>query len=195
MNDLEKMAEDAAEAFAKLEDVRNTAIAGSRATIRSTKKVIHAIHAGAPYEDAEKEMDFLVRKLVADVKDEPRVSNSPDVEDAMGEYCEAKILISVVRGAVIPSPKELGVSWQAWVLGLCDSLGELRRLLLTKLMNSDTEYAKKLFASMEAVSDVIMTFDVPDAILPVRRKQDIARGIMDRTRSDLTAAVTVSKRY
>ena len=195
MNDLDRMAEDAAEAFAKVENVRNAAIAGSRATIRSTKKVIHAIHVSAPYDDAEKEMDFLVRKLIADTKDEPRVFNSPDVEDAMGEYCEAKILIAIVRGSNIPSQKELGISWQSWVLGLCDSLGELRRLLLTKLMMSDVDFARNLFSSMEMISDAIMTFDVPDAILPARRKQDIARGIMDRTRSDLTSAVTLSKRH
>ena len=29
---------------------------------------------------------------------------------------------------------------------------------------------------------------VPDAVLPIRRKQDIARGVVERTRSDLFTA-------
>lgn len=193
MNGLDKMAEDAACAMEKIETIRNLAIAGSRATVRSTKKVIHAIHTGAPYEDAEMEMDFAMKKLIGDTKDEPRVFLGSDVESAMGEYCEAKLLIAIIRNDGIPSWKELGISPQAWVLGLCDCLGELRRLLLTRLMASSIDSAKKLFVSMEEISDAIMSFDVPDAILPVRRKQDIARGIMDRTRSDLTAAITFAR--
>lgn len=55
-------------------------------------------------------------------------------------------------------------------------------------MDGDMEGARRFFGIMEEISGEIMMLDVPDAVAPVRRKQDIVRGIMDRTRSDMTTA-------
>jgi translin len=41
---------------------------------------------------------------------------------------------------------------------------------------------------MEEISEELRMMDVPDAVVPLRRKQDIARGIMDKTRSDMLGA-------
>jgi translin len=38
-----------------------------------------------------------------------------------------------------------------------------------------------------------MTFDIKDSVAPLRRKQDIARGIMERSRTDLATAKIMSK--
>ena len=60
-------------------------------------------------------------------------------------------------------------------------------------MDGDMDGARRYFSMMEDISGEIMLLDVPDAIAPVRRKQDIARGIMDRTRSDMTTAAVVGR--
>jgi translin len=73
-------------------------------------------------------------------------------------------------------------------MGLADTIGEIRRVIVGCLMNGDTDRAKALFAAMEEISEELLMMDVPDAVVPLRRKQDIARGIMDKTRSDMLGA-------
>ena len=73
-------------------------------------------------------------------------------------------------------------------MGMADTIGELRRIVLTHLMESDADTAKELFSVMEIMCEGLMMFDVPDAILPIRRKQDVARGVVEKTRSDLLNA-------
>ena len=109
-------------------------------------------------------------------------------QDALMEYSEAAILASIVAEGRVPSFSEIGVPAGPWVLGLADSVGELRRIVTTRLMDGDMEGARRFFGIMEEISGEIMMLDVPDAVAPVRRKQDIVRGIMDRTRSDMTTA-------
>ena len=53
--------------------------------------------------------------------------------------------------------------------------------------------ARVLFERMEAVGDNVLGFDVPDAIAPIRRKQDVARSIIEKTRSDITNAVILAQ--
>ncbi|MBR2092501.1 MAG: hypothetical protein IJ904_00360 [Candidatus Methanomethylophilaceae archaeon] len=67
-------------------------------------------------------------------------------------------------------------------------------MVMSKLMDGDLEGARHLFSLMEDVHEQIMQLDVADPIAPVRRKQDIARGIMDRTRSDMLNAVLSSRK-
>ena len=73
-------------------------------------------------------------------------------------------------------------------MGLADCIGELRRDMLTALVDGDVERAETLFKTMEELSDALMTFDIKESVVPIRRKQDIARGIMDRSRTDLATA-------
>ena len=60
--------------------------------------------------------------------------------------------------------------------------------MLARLMDGDAEAARSIYASMESLSEILMGFDVKDSVAPVRRKQDICRGIMEKSRGDLAAA-------
>jgi translin len=55
-------------------------------------------------------------------------------------------------------------------------------------MKGNLPEATRIFSKMEELCDVLMTLDIKDSVVPVRRKQDIARGIMDRSRTDITTA-------
>ena len=176
----------AAEEFDRIERDRELAVARSRRVIRLSKRVIHAVHVGDDRSGYLEEMRQALEELLS--AETPEVLVSAMVQDAMMEYAEASILESIVSEGHIPSVSDLGVTASAWVLGLGDCVGELRRIVTARLMDGDMEGARHFFSVMEEVSGEFMQLDVPDAIAPVRRKQDIVRGIMDRTRSDMTTA-------
>jgi translin len=174
-----------------LEADREKAISESRGIIRSTKRIIHSIHLSEPYEDLLRATEEDMRRLAESI--DPRIASSGPVQDAMAELAEASLFHSIMTEGMLPSHSSLGISPQAWVLGLADCLGEMRRALLDMLMEGDTERAGALFSEMEEICGEIMLFDVPDAILPIRRKQDVARGLMEKTRTDLANAVVMAR--
>lgn len=161
------------------EDMRDRTISASRRTIRLSKNVIHSIHTGGDCSGHLKEM----RDAIKGLDTRFNVSN-----DAMMEYAEAEILYAIVSRVEFPSPWDLGIPYTAWVMGMADAIGELRRFIVTRIIQKDLAVAEEMFACMEAMYEALMRVDVPDAILPIRRKQDIARGILDRTQSDILNA-------
>lgn len=176
----------AADALERTERERDRAITESRRIIRLSKRTIHAIHAGEDPSDAASELQDAMDGLMSSV--DPDVLHTQVIADAAMEFAEAMILKGIVQEGRVPSAEELGIQPSSWVLGLGDSIGELRRLVTSCLMDGDMEGANRHFSVMEEISGEFMQLDVPDAVAPVRRKQDIARGIMDRTRSDMTTA-------
>ena len=175
-----------AEALADAEKKRDLALAESRKIIRLSKNVIHAIHVGSDYGEPMAEMEERMRSLVSNVS-EDMLLHGP-AADAMMEFAEAEILSEVVNGKAVRKPSDMGITPQAWIMGLADTIGELRRVIVGCLMNGDADRAKTLFGAMEDISEELLMMDVPDAVIPLRRKQDIARGIMDKTRSDMLNA-------
>lgn len=187
MDGLKESVGFATEELSVLEKSRETAIACSRRVIRLTKMLIHDIHIRADSEDDLDKLESEMENLRSVCGDSFILSSGP-VQDAMGEYAEAVIFHSVMNGMPIPDHRSLRITASAWVLGLADSEGELRRAVMTRLMDGDLDDAKEIFSAMESIHEQVMLLDVPDAVAPVRRKQDIARGIMDKTRSDITTA-------
>jgi len=193
---MEKLTETAEEALVILQGIetdRERAVRCSRDILRETKKMIHSIHTSGDSAASKDTLTKLVSDLAALVKNSPSLQCSGPAEDAFAEYAEAFILDSIVRGRGVPSFSELGIGPGPWVLGLADCLGEMRRTALTSLMSGDLSRAVTTASDMEQIFHAIMMFDIPDAILPIRRKQDIARGVMERTRADVTNAAVMSK--
>jgi len=192
MKDLDNIIISVNERMDHLETIRERSISLSRAVIRMTKRAIHAIHSREEHGEILNDAVSEYNKLYTMIENEPEILFSGPVADAMMELSEACILSSVVSEREMPSYSSLGITPQAWVLGLADCLGELRRIMLDHLMNGDIGTAKDVFGKMDVICEAVMSFDVPDAILPVRRKQDIARSIMERTRTDITNALLMN---
>ena len=184
---------NAAKRLAELEKKRTKAIESSRIITRKTKNMIHAIHVRDDYAEIADDIRSDVEGLTDYLKGEDSVLYLAVVQDALGEYAEAFIFASVVKNGGIPSYETLGISPQAWLMGLADSIGEMRRMVLTYLIDGDIGNARELFDRMDSVGDDVLSFDVPDAIVPVRRKQDVARSIIEKTRSDITNAVMLAQ--
>lgn len=194
MKGLSESLVSAAERFAATEKHREIAIRSSREITRSSKRIIHSIHDGESDINEMKNISELVRNLVLEIKEEPSLLYTGPASDALGEYAEAMILNKILVDGSVPSYEDLGIDERSWALGLADIVGELRRIVLKNLMNGNVEKAVDVYELMEDVTDGILMFDVPDAIVPMRRKQDIARGVMERTRSDIATAVVMSKK-
>ena len=184
---------NAAKRLAELEKKRTKAIESSRIITRKTKNMIHAIHVRDDYAEIADDIRRDVEGLTDYLKGEDSILYLAVVQDALGEYAEAFIFASVVKNGGIPSYETLGISPQAWLMGLADSIGEMRRMVLTYLIDGDIGNARELFDRMDSVGDDVLGFDVPDAIVPVRRKQDVARSIIEKTRSDITNAVMLAQ--
>ena len=180
----------AADELGRIEADRDLALARSRKVIRLSKRVIHGIHTGSAVEDDVAGLEAAMAELMS--VEAPEVRGSSLVQDAAMEYAEAMMLLSLVTSRRVPSHSDLGISAAAWVLGLADCVGELRRILTRDLMDGNVGSARATLEMMEGISGELMLLDVPDAVAPVRRKQDIVRGIMDRTRSDMTIASMMS---
>lgn len=173
--------------------VREIAIKSSRAIIRISGSVIHSIHKGEDIEEMMSEALDEAQRLRSLLLEHPELLNSGLVEDAMQEFCEAAILLSIYRHEDLPSPEELDVPYTAYLLGLADCIGELRRFALEALRAGQTEKASEYLEMMEEFFQVIMRFDYPDALVSIRRKQDIARSLLEKTRGEVAVAVS-SKR-
>ena len=185
---LHELMSEAEQALAAEEEATNLAFNLSRKIIRKTKTAIHGIHAGQRDPELIDSISSDLAGLVEAIAGYPKLVYGADVESAMMEFAETVIYDYALRGEEIPSYRVLEITPAAWVLGLADSIGELRRDMLDRLMKGNLPEATRIFSKMEELCDVLMTLDIKDSVVPVRRKQDIARGIMDRSRTDITTA-------
>jgi translin len=86
------------------------------------------------------------------------------------------------------------VEYAAYLNGLGEAVGELRRYLLDGIRRDDLSRVESLLSSMDDIYNVLVTMDFPDAITSgLRRTTDMVRGVLERTRSDLTLVIRQNK--
>ena len=62
------------------------------------------------------------------------------------------------------------------------------------MRHDDVSKAEQLLSLMEVVLEGLQSFDYPNALVPdLRRKCDVGRALVERTRGDLTRAVGQSR--
>jgi translin len=111
------------------------------------------------------------------------------VYNAQKEYVEGFITHALIAGGDLPDPDELGVSYASYLNGMGEAVGELRRHLLDCTRRGDISRCEELLSIMDDVYGVLVTIDFPDAITGgLRRTTDIVRGILEKTRGDLTVS-------
>ena len=124
----------------------------------------------------------------------PEILHSTMVENYIQEYAEAIIMISMIQNNLnttkLPDPDKLGIPYTTYLLGLSDVIGELRRSTLDALRQKELDNAIQYLEAMEKLYDFIIDLNYPDRVLPLRRKQDVARALIEKTRSELAFAVS-----
>lgn len=134
-----------------------------------------------------KEASELFAKLEKVSENHPDLAYAGMVDAAYQEYAEAHAFLALVRQKRFPDPRKLKVPSIPYVLGLMDVIGELRRKSLDSLRKGDVKTAETCLEIMEQVYVEITAMDDAYLLVPgLRRKCDIARGVIEITRGDVT---------
>ena len=164
-----------------------------REAIRCCSEAIRAVHR----QEFEKAKELLesAQKLLKDSEEalagSPELVNTGSLRDAQKEYVEGCAVLNIVTGKLLPTAEELAVDSAAYLNGLGEAASELRRYLLDSMRRGDISKGEKLLTAMDDIYSVLVTIDFPDAITGgLRRTTDMLRGVLERTRSDLTLLIT-----
>jgi translin len=171
---------------------RERALEETRQIVRMSANAIRAVHRN-DFDEAARllgQAQALQDALVTELDNYPKIYWSGYVQDAQKEYAEASIVLSVISGRDVPDPESLGVEDAVYLNGLGEAAGELRRYVLDALRRADSARAEQLLAVMDDVYGLLVTVDYPDAVTGgLRRTTDMVRGVLERTRGDLTVAL------
>jgi translin len=193
VSDIQTVGKAAQEYLATKYSARERALPKSRAAIRLCANAIRAVHRGE-FEPASRllaEAGGLLRDMALDLREHQDIFHAGFVADAQKEYAEAALTRALIQRQPLPMPEELGVEWAPYLNGLGESVGELRRFVLDRMRQGHLEGCEESLADMDEIYGLLITMDYPDAITGnLRRTTDSVRSIIEKTRGDLTLAVS-----
>jgi translin len=188
---LDSIVDSILETLAHRHAAREQALSLCREVIRHSANAIRTLHRDE-FDSASRILASARQKLgeISALLDGfPEVYHAGFVADAQKEFAEATLTLALVRGEPLPAPAALGMGEAAYLNGLGEAVGELRRYLLNALRTGDVARCETYLARMDVIYSALVTVDYPDAITGgLRRTTDVARGILEKTRGDLTLA-------
>ena len=189
---LDQIGEKVCSFFSVEDQARETGLKLSRETIRFSANAIRAVH--RKEYDQSKKLIASARKCVEEMNHV--LSHHPDllyggfVLNGQKEYAEASITFALVFGEELPDPDDLGVSYAAYLNGLGEAAGEMRRYLLDTLREGNIDQCEQILEAMDDIYSLLVTIDYHDALTGgLRRTTDMVRGVTERSRGDLTIAL------
>lgn len=189
---LDSIGEKACSYFSIEDSAREKGLRLSRDSIRFSANAIRAVHRGE-YDKARE----LIGSSQANVEEMSRtlaqhkeLAHGGFVHNAQKEYAEACITLALVSGDELPEPDDLGISYAAYLNGLAEAAGELRRHLLDTLRDGHIDRCEEILEAMDDIYSLLVTIDFHDALTGgLRRTTDMVRGVLERTRGDLTISL------
>jgi len=172
-------------------DVRDATLRRSRELVRLCANSIRAVHRHEFDEAAGllAQARAAAAEMVADLANLPDLYYTGYTQDALKELAEAHLVHAFVTGAPLPSPEALHVPSSTFLNGMSEAASEMRRFALDMIRLGRVEEALPYLAIMDEVYSQQITIDFPDAITGgLRRQTDVLRGILERTRGDVTMA-------
>jgi len=192
VEDLEIIAAKLRPCFAAEDEAREKALRSCRQVIRYSADAIRAVHR-RDHGKAKQLLDSaneLLKELSRDLARHGKLLHSGFIHDAQKEFAEGCITLALIAGKDLPKPKALGVSNAAYLDGLGESAGELRRYILDSLRRDDFSRCEELLTIMDEIYGILITMDFPELLAHgLRRTTDAVRGIVERTRGDLTVSL------
>ena len=193
MSDLQAIAGAAQEYLSAKHTARERALPKSRTAIRLCANAIRAAHR-EEFDAASRLLDeagALLHGMSADLRDHQDIFHAGFIADAQKEYAEASVTCALIKGEPVPTPSTLGIEWAPYLNGLGEAVGELRRYVLDRMRLGKFDLCETLLADMDEIYALLITLDYPDAITGnLRRTTDATRGILEKTRGDLTLGVS-----
>ncbi len=192
MEGLEGIVEQIRADLSARDEARDETLRRSRELIRLCAHTIRTVHR-EDWDAARsllQEADRVGREMVEALEPYPDLFYTGYTQDALKELAEAHLTVAMVTNSALPGPGELGLPSAAYLGGLCEAASELRRHCLDLLRQNRTEEAGRLLDKMDVVYDLLVTLSFPDALTGgLRRRVDQLRGVLERTRGDLTRAL------
>ncbi len=192
MKNLPIIAEKIHQALEARTQARDRALANARQVTRHAATAIRAIHReehDAAYGQLE-QARALVRTMQTELSEYPELYYAGYTQDAIKEFIEASITCALIENQPLPTPEELKVEYATYLNGLAEAAGELRRRCLDILRQGYSGEAERLLSCMDDIYATLVTMDYPDAVTNgLRRQTDIIRGVVERTRGDLTISL------
>ncbi len=196
MSMFDSLSKSLLEGFDAKDHAREEAFRRSREVIRHCSSAIRSVHRN-DLSSAERLMDEAglgLDQIREALKDHQDVRYAGFVDGAEQEYAEARNVYSITTRHQILTPEEVGVEPVNYLAGLGDVTGELRRYILDLIRAGRAEEGEYFLGVIEEIYYLLMLFDYPDAITRgLRRKSDLARSMLERTRGDLTSALNLAE--
>lgn len=191
-DNLDSIADRIRASFSAKDAAREKVLPLCRESIRYSGNAIRAVHR----QELEHARSLLqsAKQLLSEadqaIDKENELGRTGFFRDAQKEFTEGCITLALVTGEPPPDPEELGVDFVAYLHGLSDAVGELRRYLLDSMRKGDLSRGEEFLSAMDDIYNILITMDFPDAITGgLRRATDMVRGVLERTRSDLTLTI------
>ncbi|MGB9608316.1 MAG: hypothetical protein ACPLPS_07030 [bacterium] len=193
--DFQRLLAEAKEILDEKDKAREEALIISREITRDSAFSIRALHRGELCE-AERLLSEAREKhkeLLSLLDGHPDLRYSGFVHDAEKEMVEASVILSIKKKSPFPNQGELSVLYTAYLNGIGEAMGEVRRMLLDCIRRGELEECEELLGLMEEVYYFLSSLLYPDAITGnLRRTVDMIRGVLERSRGDLTLAMITS---
>ncbi|MBV9595834.1 MAG: haloacid dehalogenase [Chloroflexi bacterium] len=188
---------DGIEAWARTEldgknAAREQALRWSRELVRTCANSIRAVHRHE-FDSAEAligEAHALNDRICATLAEHADLYWAGYVQDAQKELAEACCTLALANRCALPDPSQLGIAPAAFLNGMGEAVGEARRYVLDLLRRGEADGCEWLLGAMDEIYGLLVTMDYPDALTGgLRRTTDNTRGILEKTRGDLTLAL------
>ena len=191
-DDLAEIGSQAIEQLTLRNRARERALAASRQVIRYSANAIRAVHRGE-FDEARRGIEQAALRLSETTpirQENPEIYFAGFMADARKEFSEANITLALIEGGPIPRPGDLGVDPSSFLNGMADVIGELRRYILDELRRDSFDRCQEFMDLMDEIYSILMSVDFPEAVTGgLRRSTDQMRGVLERTRGDLTMAL------
>ncbi len=167
--------------FSSQLEKRDRVLKESRDVISASSRAIISVHTGK-MKDAEKEV-ATAKSLLASLKKSSDAGSSRYLVSPEAEFVEASSVVALAKGRPLPSMEGLGASPEAYLLGLLDTVGELKRLVLDSILQRKLQKARDYFEVMQELYSLCSPLAVYDHVVNgARRKIDVARMLVEDTR-------------
>jgi len=192
MHNLDEIAEKIHHSFDTRTKARDELLNQARTLTRHCANAIRAIHRES-VEEAQQHLSearSLMNRMRQIETVYPDLFYAGYTQDSFKEFAEANLTVAFIQNTPLPSPEDLGLEYATYLQGLAEAAGELRRRCLDLLLKENPAEARRMLSIMDDIYAVLVTMDYPDAITGgLRRLTDLARGIIERTRGDLTLSL------
>ena len=189
---LDPIGENIRAGFSAKHEARDKAIKLSREAIYKCSTSIRAAHRGE-FDLAKSlagEAKTILEEVNQSIADYYDLQFTGFVLDSQKEYAEACITLALISGQAVPEPDPLGIVYSAYLNGLGEAAGELRRHLLDRMRFGELDRCEGILQMMDDIYSLLVTIDFPDALTGgLRRTTDMVRGVLERSRGDLTVAL------